>query len=136
MKKKYNAKRNGFIYIIILFSLLPIGGWWLGEKDDFIVAAVLSLPVMLLLWIYFDTWYMINHDNLFYRSAFLRGSIPIKQIEKVTIGKTMWSGTKPAMAKNGLIIHYKFNDIYIAPQNNEELVADLKAVNPQIIFIK
>jgi len=45
----------------------------------------------------------------------------------------MWSGTKPALAKNGLIIKYsKYDEIYLAPENNNEMVTDLLKINPNI----
>ena len=47
----------------------------------------------------------------------------------------MWTGIKPALAKKGLIIKYKYNEIYIAPQSNAELVADLLYINPEIKIV-
>lgn len=47
----------------------------------------------------------------------------------------MWAGTKPALAKNGLIIKHKYNEVYIAPQSNAELVADLLYINPKIKIV-
>jgi len=45
----------------------------------------------------------------------------------------MWSGTKPALARNGLIIKFnKYDEIYIAPERNNELISDLLKVNPEI----
>jgi hypothetical protein len=45
----------------------------------------------------------------------------------------MWSGVRPALASKGLIIKYnKYDDIYIAPENNNEMIKDLLKVNPAI----
>jgi len=45
----------------------------------------------------------------------------------------MWSGIKPALARNGLIIKYaKYEEIYLAPENNDEMVADLLKINSEI----
>jgi hypothetical protein len=136
MKKKYKAKRKGFLSITTLLLTLPLAGWWFSESDRTITVAILSIPLILMLWIYFDTSYMIIYNKLFYRSAFLRGHIQIDQIEQVIIGKTMWSGIKPAMARHGLIIKYKFDEIYIAPESNADIVEDLKVINPNIKFIQ
>ena len=49
-------------------------------------------------------------------------------------GKTMWVGLKPALATGGIIIKYnRFDDIYLAPKNNEELIEDLLKLNRDIV---
>lgn len=45
----------------------------------------------------------------------------------------MWSGIKPALATNGLLIKFNsYGEVYIAPENNDELIADLLKGNPGI----
>ena len=45
----------------------------------------------------------------------------------------MWSGTKPALAKNELIIkHHAYDEIYVAQENNTEMISDLLKVNSDI----
>ena len=45
----------------------------------------------------------------------------------------MWSGIKPALARNGLNIKFnQFDEIYIAPENNDEIITDLLKINPKI----
>ena len=45
----------------------------------------------------------------------------------------MWSGTKPALAKNGLIIkHHTYDEIYVAPENKTEMISDLLKVDSDI----
>ncbi len=49
----------------------------------------------------------------------------------------MWSGIKPALARNGLIIRYhKYDEIYIAPESNDEMIDDLMKLNPSIKVIE
>ena len=107
------------------------------NENDYVerpfILLALMLPLILLLWIYFDTFYIIENDKLFYRSGFLRGEIPIATIREIVKGKTMWSGIKPALARNGLIIKYsKFDEIYIAPQDNNQMLTDLLNINSKI----
>ncbi|ASW74677.1 hypothetical protein IQ37_18050 [Chryseobacterium piperi] len=130
--KVYKANKKGFIYIIIIFVLIPVIGCYLSEDDRILNTLILAIPLYLLLWIYFDTGYKIEGNRLFYRSGFLRGSINIDDISQITVGKTMWAGNKPALAKKGLIIQYRYDTIYIAPESNDELIADLLNLNPQI----
>ncbi|MBO3100070.1 PH domain-containing protein [Gelidibacter pelagius] len=135
--KTYKAKRKGLInYLLIGAVLLPIAIFFLDKdtftKNPFILLPLLS-PLALIVWIYFDTVYKIEKNQLIYRSGFLRGRIEIPKIKEIVIGKTMWSGIKPAMTTKGLIIKFNnYDEVYIAPENNDELIADLLKLNPGI----
>jgi len=135
--KVYKANRKGFInYLLIGFMLLPIVIFFLDKntfmENPFILLPLLT-PSILILWIYFDTSYSIENNELIYRSAFIRGNIKIQNIKEILKGKTMWSGIKPALAKKGLIIKFnKYNKIYIAPENNDEIISDLLKINTEI----
>lgn len=135
--KIYKAKRKGFInYLLIGSVLLPIAIFFLDKntftEKPFILLPLLS-PIVLIFWIYFDTYYKIEKKELKYRSGFIRGKIEISNINEIVKGKTKWSGIKPALARNGLIIKFnKYDEVYIAPQNNEELISDLMKLNPEI----
>lgn len=135
--KIYKANRRGLInYLLIGSIILPIIIFFLDKntftEKPFILLPLLS-PLVLIFWIYFDTFYKIENNELIYRSGFLRGKIKIPTIKEIIIGKTMYSGIKPALAKNGLIIKFnKYDEIYIAPINNYELISDLLKKNSEI----
>jgi len=135
--KIYKANRKGLInYLLIGAMILPIIVFFLDKntftEKPFILLPLLS-PLILIFWIYFDTFYKIEKNELIYRSGFLRGKIEILNIKEILKGKTMWSGIKPALAKNGLIIKFnKYDEIYIAPENNDELISDLIKLNSEI----
>lgn len=139
--KTYKAKRKGLInYLLIGAVLLPIAIFFLDKdnftKNPFILLPLLS-PLALIVWIYFDTVYKIEKNQLIYRSGFLRGRIDIPKIKEMVIGKTMWSGIKPAMTTKGLIIKFNnYDEVYIAPENNDELIADLLKLNPGIKIVE
>lgn len=91
--KTYKAKRKGIInYILVLFLILPLV-FCLLFKERFIENSLILIPILsplaLILWIYFDTLYKIENDQLYYRSGFLRGKIDISKICEITKGKTM-----------------------------------------------
>ena len=135
--KTYPAKRTGYInYLLIGTLLLPFITYWansqLIHEKPFILLPILA-PFLLILWGYLNTIYRIEKEELVYRSAFLGGRIAISNISEIVKGKTMWSGIKPALARKGLIIKFnKYDEIYIAPKNNEELISDLLKINPDI----
>ena len=135
--KIYKANKKGFAkYLLVGSILLPLLIFSL-DKSTFIDKPFILLPLLsplaLIAWAYFGTVYKIEENNLIYRSAFLRGKIAILDIKEIQKGKTMWSGIKPALARNGLIIKYaKYEEIYLAPENNDEMVADLLKINSEI----
>lgn len=139
--KIYKVNRKGSInYLLIGLTILPIVVFFLYKntflENPFVLLPLWS-PLLLVLWIYFDTHYKIENNELIYRSGFLKGKIEISTIKEIQKGKTMWSGLKPALARNGLIIKFnKYDAIYIAPQDNEELIADLLSFNAKIKIIE
>jgi len=139
--KIYKANRKGFInYLLIGFMFLPIFIFFL-DKETFMEKPYILLPLLspfiLILWIYFDTYYKIENDKLFYRSGFLRGKIEIPTIKEIIKGKTMWSGIKPALAQKGLIIKYnRYDKIYIAPESHDEIITDLLKINSNINIVE
>ena len=60
----------------------------------------------------------------------IRGKIEIERIKEIIKGKSLWSGLKPATARNGLIIKYdKYEEIYISPEINETFVNKILELN-------
>ena len=123
------------IHLLLIASLaLPVVLFFFGQ-NTFTEKPVILLPVLtpflLLLWAYLDTVYRIENHEFKYRSAFLRGSIKISDIRQIHIGKTKWVGIKPALAQKDLIVKYnQYDEIYIAPERNDELISDLLKINP------
>lgn len=135
--KIYKANRKGFInYLLIGSMIFPIVVFFI-DKNSFrekpFNVLLLFIPLILIFWIYLDTIYTIENNELIYRSGFLRGKIEILNIKEILKGKTMWSGLKPALAGKGLIIKYNnYQEIYIAPESNDEMILDLLKINSKI----
>ena len=139
--KTYKAKKNPLIHLMLIASLaLAVVLFFFGQntiKEKPCIRLPVLTPFLLLLWAYLDTFYAIENQEFKYRSAFLRGSIKISDIREIHIGKTKWVGTKPALAQKGLIIKYnQYDEIYIAPKRNDELISDLLKINPGIKLIE
>jgi len=139
--KVYKANRKGPInYILISAFILPFLIFFL-DKSTFaekpFILLTLLIPIILILWIYFDTYYQIENDKLKYKSGFIKGEIDVREISKIIKEKTMWSGIKPALAKKGLIIKYnRYDEIYIAPESNNEVVKHLLTINKNIEIVE
>ncbi|PRP66961.1 hypothetical protein BST86_07545 [Nonlabens agnitus] len=97
------------------------------------IVLMLAVPVFLL-WIYLQTYYVLEDGELKYVSGPIRGSVRISKIEQVIKNTTLWVGLKPATARNGIIVKYdNYNELYISPANNEKFIEKLLELNPDIV---
>lgn len=99
---------------------------------------ILSIVVALILWILFDTRYVIKENFLLYRSGPFRGRIDIKQIQKIQRFSGLYVPVivKPALDTKGFIISYNSGeDVYVSPQKAETFIAEILKINPQIEVI-
>ena len=122
----------GFLGLILLIRIINIGYSNLNFifLDLFILASI-----GFFLWIYFGTEYQLTKTELKYRSGPISGEIKIEQINEIIKGETLWSGLKPATAKNGLIIKYlEYEEIYISPKTNESFINKILEMNKNIII--
>jgi hypothetical protein len=138
--KTYKPKKGlGIKLLIGMFSIFPI--LTIIIQPDLVshslwLIILLVIPLALVCWVYFSTSYKISGEVFYYQSGIIKGEISIHQINKIVKNKTSWSGVKPAMATKGLILQKKYDEIYIAPENNEELINDLLRVNSGIKIIE
>jgi hypothetical protein len=123
----------GFIVLFcgfILFRMFSNG----IENYEFMWTDILMMLVVgLLLWLYFGTEYELTHTELKYKSGPIHGKIELERIKEIIKGKSLWSGLKPATARNGLIIKYdKYEEIYISPETNDTFVDKILEFNKNI----
>lgn len=72
-------------------------------------------------------------DALVYRSGPFQGRIAIDHIREIIVNCTSYSGIRPALARNGLLIKFKkYDEIYISPDNNENFLEAIQVLNPNI----
>lgn len=135
--KKYKASTRGYIkYVLGVVFMLPILLYLLdrpslSEKPALLLPLI--TPVVFVIWVFIDTYYKIDNETFFYRSGLLRGKIAISNIKAIENNNTIWIGIKPALATHGMVIKYNiYDEIYVAPVNNLELIKDLLKINPEI----
>jgi hypothetical protein len=103
-----------------------------GGAEQWLII-ILAVIAVMLLWMWFSTYYTIEGHELHYRSGVLHGTIKINTIRSISVNKTMYAGLKPALAKNGCIVSYnKYDEIYMSPKEQELFVKELLKVNPGI----
>lgn len=135
--KTYRSKKAWWIVLLVVIFLLLSVIIFFFEKERFMRNPLILLPILapigLILWVFFDTVYKIEGQILKYRSGFLKGIIEIGKIREIVKGKTLWFGIKPGLATNGLIIKYnRFDEVYISPENNDDMISDIIKINPGI----
>jgi len=100
----------------------------------YIMTLVLSLVGAYFLWMWFDTYYVIEDDKLLYKSAFLKGSINIDTITEIIKNKKMFSGVKAALSNKGLVVKFnRWDDIYISPKEVDLFIKKIKEINTHIL---
>lgn len=109
-----------------------------NEGPEQWMALIMALIAIMLLWMWFRTFYEIDGHNIWYRSGPVYGKIKIAEINSIVVGKEMYSGLRPALGAKGCIIKYrKFDEIYMSPREQDQFVKELVALNPGIkVFYK
>ena len=134
--------RKDILFQLLIFSIV---GFFIGvvlirifsygiEEYNFIWTDVFMLVVAgFLIWLGFGTNYELTKTELKYKSGPIKGIIEIDKIHEIIKGKTLWSGLKPATARNGLIVKYeKYNEIYISPKTNDSFIKKILELNNKI----
>ena len=128
--KYYSSKGYIVIALIIFLIILTIISFWGKVYPAFFI---LIIALSYLVWMWFDTYYVIDGDQFLYRSALVKGSISINTIFEIVKNKTQCSGNKPALSTKGIILKYnKWDDIFISPVDIDQFINALKNVNPNI----
>ncbi|WP_177179746.1 PH domain-containing protein [Cyclobacterium xiamenense] len=138
--KTYKAKKGRLVQgILLVLLVLPLAYGFLGTKpmkEKLRRVIPLAAPALFIIWPYVATRYQIRGHSFYYKSGYIKGEIDIGSIRTIHKGKTRWVGVKPALATGGLIVEYnRYDDVYIAPEDSESLIADLLAINPNIQVI-
>ena len=131
----YSAK--GIIFIILICCMLIMAVISLFDKAYIITIILFSVSIYLV-WMWFDTYYVIEEGNLFYKCGLLKGAISIDTITGIVRNKKQYrySGIKPALSTKGLIVKYnKWDDIFISPKDVDLFINNLKEINNKIEVI-
>jgi hypothetical protein len=120
--------------VIPMWPLIRSG---ISGVEALIAFVILAATTLMMIGFYTHTYYTIDGDELRWRSSILSGRFSVSSIHKVSVNKTLWVGTRPATARNGVIIYYnKYDEIYFSPSDNEAFVATLLEINPEIEVVR
>ena len=139
-KTRTDALFKGLMIFSIAICVIPM--WPLLRSgisgiEALIAFVILAATTLMMIAFYTHTYYRIEGNELRWRSSILFGKFSISSIHKVAVNQTLWVGTRPATAKNGVIIYYnKYDEIYFSPSDNEAFVAALLEINPEIKVVR
>jgi len=131
---------NGLMIFSIAICVIPM--WPLIRSgisgiEAIIALVILAATTLIMIAFYTHTYYRIDRDELRWRSSILFGKFSVSSIHKVAVNQTLWVGTRPATARNGVIIYYnKYDEIYFSPSDNEAFVAAILEINPEIKVVR
>ena len=120
--------------VVLLLIWILISSFVNTDVDIPLVVVLLNIAVIIfLLSLFFGTHYYLDEVVFKYRSGPFFGSIKVKAIKEIVVGKYLWVGMRPATAFGGLIIKYEtFGELYISPQDNEQFINKILELNPNI----
>jgi len=139
-KTRTDALFKGLMIFSIAICVIPM--WPLLRSgisgiEALIAFVILAATTLMMIAFYTHTYYRIEGNELRWRSSILFGKFSISSIHKIAVNQTLWVGTRPATAKNGVIIYYnKYDEIYFSPSDNEAFVAALLEINPEIKVVR
>ena len=139
-KTRTDALFKGLMIFSIAICVIPM--WPLLRSgisgiEAVIAFVILAATTLMMIAFYTHTYYRIEGNELRWRSSILFGKFSISSIHKIAVNQTLWVGTRPATAKNGVIIYYnKYDEIYFSPSDNEAFVAALLEINPEIKVVR
>ena len=139
-RTRTDALFNGLMIFSIAICVIPM--WPLLRSgisgiEAVIAFVILAATTLMMIAFYTHTYYRIEGNELRWRSSILFGKFSISSIHKIAVNQTLWVGTRPVTAKNGVIIYYnKYDEIYFSPSDNEAFVAALLEINPEIKVVR
>src|SRR4051812_1678037 len=123
----YKSKKGSLLIIINSLMLITLIAALVFREWPAVV--IFGLANCMFLWLWLDTYCIIKDDQLFYKCAFVSGSVPIStihEIEKHTEGIVV-ATAKASLAMKGLVIKYnRWDDLFVSPQNEEQFIAELQ----------
>lgn len=107
IKTKFNSRIDAFlIAFLLVVSISPLiliviafAKTGFLSMEFLIIFCLTCIPLLLIMSMLFNTYYIIRGGELHYRQSFISGEINIGKIRKIKRGETLWVGLKPALAR-------------------------------------
>jgi len=104
------------------------------NAETIIVVIISGLVIILLLWIWFGTYYQLSKDKLVAASGPFIWNIKISDIDFIRLNQNTFGGMyKASLSMKGMEIRYnKRRSLHISPVQQEIFIKRLKELNTKI----
>ena len=133
MPEKFKAAKDIKLGIVLFCTPAII---WIAMLfiPNLVLAIIALLLTLLFTWCWFETFYIIDEENVYYRSGPFRGKVPVKNIRQLNPNATSWAGVRIALKFRYLRILYNtYDEVFIAPQEQDRFIETLMKMNPDIV---
>lgn len=128
--KVYRSKVDIWLLVVLFVSLFSAPAVMLFQGQfEWGAVIIMGIVWVFVLWMLYDTKYIIKGEVLIIKCCFLRETYPIKTIKKIARTRSLLSA--PAASLDRIQISGK-RDAIISPVRRAEFLKDLLNVNPAI----
>jgi hypothetical protein len=145
MKQRFYSKKDPWIRLLIfVVALLPfiitIPLFYIPQSKPTPAPVIIGLYTitisasLLMLSFWFQTYYEIDDEYVYYRMGPFKGKIPIKSIRSVKkhAARSFYS---PSLSYDLVLITYNvYDDISLSPQDQDGFVVALRIMNKNIVI--
>ncbi len=126
---RVNSKIDLWVSIIIWGGILIMAGTIALFHDQAIINYAIGLPtIVLLLWIYFGTYYELRDEYLYCKCGPFSEKIPYPKIKSVKFSRNMLSSMALSLDRIEVKQHgkgYVLGTTYVSPENREQFMSEL-----------
>ena len=139
MRTKFLTEKSGLIKFLIFSTILVLLGLIsyfcfmvsMLNAETIIAGIISGLVIVLLLWIWFGTYYQLSKDKLVAASGPFVWNIKIRDIDFIRLNQNTFGGMyKATLSMNGMEIRYKNNLWPTAARSRAWLTAQTHSASP------
>lgn len=105
-----------------------------------LVSLIGSLSLILMLDLWFRTFYYFEGSYLHYRTGLIKSKIDVNKLREIQSGRSIWSVVSLHKAswtmKPLVLIYNKWDELAISPAEEDLFIHHLKSINPNISIIE
>jgi len=142
MRTRFLTEKSGLIKFLIFSTILVLLGLIsyfcfmvsMLNAETIIAGIISGLVIVLLLWIWFGTYYQLSKDKLVAASGPFVWNIKIRDIDFIRLNQNTFGGMyKATLSMNGMEIRYnKRRSLFISPIQQEIFIQRLRELNTKI----
>lgn len=120
-------------FAVLIWGVIILMIFMMITEQNIVVYIVGILNNALLLWLWFDTSYKVNDEDLIVKSGPFKSTIDIKSIKKLRATKTLLAGPALSLSINRIEIQYKRYDfVIVSPKEKNKFIESLLSKNKSI----